>query len=210
MSGCGCSSVAAETAAQRSTLMIALALNAAMFVVEVTAGVIASSTGLIADGLDMLADASAYAVALLAIGRTAQFKARAATLSGAVLLILGAVVLLDVARRAIFGSEPEGVTMIVVAAIALAVNGTVLRLLGKYRDGEVHLRATWIFTRADVVANAAVILSGLAVLATGVRALDLVVGAGIGLYVIREAFEILGDARAARRNALAPDACARA
>jgi Co/Zn/Cd efflux system component len=149
-------------------------------------------------------------VALLAIGRTAQFKARAATLSGAVLLILGAAVLIDVARRAVFGSAPEGVTMIVVAALALAVNATVLRLLGKYRDGEVHLRATWIFTRADVVANAAVILSGVAVIATGVRALDLVVGAGIGLYVIREAFEILGEARAARRSALAPDACVEA
>jgi Co/Zn/Cd efflux system component len=72
--------------------------------------------------------------------------------------------------------------------------------LNKYREGEVHLRASWIFTRADVVANVSVIASGIAVLLTGFRALDLVVGAGIGLYVIREAFEILGDARKARRT----------
>jgi cation diffusion facilitator family transporter len=198
MAECGCSPAQPESAAQRNTLKIALALNAAMFFVEVGAGIAGNSTGLIADGLDMLADASAYAVALLAIGRSSRFKANAATVSGLILLVLGCAVLVDVVRRAISGEPPEGLLMVVVAAIALAVNATVLRLLNKYRRDEVHLRATWIFTRADVVANIAVILSGIAVLLTGYRSLDLVVGAGIGLYVIREAIEILGDARKAQ------------
>jgi len=79
--------------------------------------------------------------------------------------------------------------------LALAVNASVLRLLSKQRRDEVHIRATWIFTRADVIANGAVILSGIAVLVTGIRYFDLVVGAGIGLYVAREALEILSDAR---------------
>lgn len=72
---------------------------------------------------------------------------------------------------------------------------TVLRLLSPHREGEVHLRAAWIFTRADVIANAAVILSGLAVLLTDIRYFDLTVGAAISLYVIKEAFEILKEAR---------------
>ncbi|WP_074443559.1 cation transporter [Saliniramus fredricksonii] len=91
--------------------------------------------------------------------------------------------------------------MVFVASIALAVNATVLKLLSRYRDGEVHLRATWIFTRADLVANMAVIVSGVAVLVTEIRALDLIVGAGIGIYVIREAFEILSEARKSRAAA---------
>lgn len=201
MADCGCSPIAPETAEQRRILKLALALNAVMFVVETTAGIVGHSTGLIADGLDMLADAAAYAVALLAIGRGARFKSNAAMASGVLLLILGCAVLLDVVRRAISGEPPEGLLMVVVASIALAVNATVLKLLGRYRDGEVHLRATWIFTRADLIANMAVIVSGCAVLLTDLRALDLVVGAGIGLYVIREAFEILGDARSTRAAA---------
>lgn len=201
MADCGCGPTAAETADQRRTLWIALALNAAMFVVEVTAGLLASSAGLIADGLDMLADASAYAVGLAAVGRGARFKANAATLSGTVLLVLGIGVLVDVVRRLIAGEPPEGMVMIVVAAVALAVNATVLRLLRRHRDEGVHLRATWIFTRADVVANIAVILSGGAVLLSGVRYLDLLVGAGIGLYVVKEAVEILREAREGRRQA---------
>ncbi len=199
MAECGCSPVSTESAEQRRTLTIALVLNAAMFFVETGSGIIGHSTGLIADGLDMLADASAYAIALLAIGRGARFKANAAMASGVLLLLLGCIVLLDVVRRAISGEPPEGLLMVGVAAIALAVNATVLRLLNRYRDGEVHLRATWIFTRADLIANMAVIASGIAVLLTGIRALDLIVGAGIGLYVIREATEILSDARKARR-----------
>lgn len=198
---CGCEPTPAETAEQRRVLVIALALNATMFVAEVAAGLIANSTGLIADGLDMLADASAYAIGLVAVSRGALFKANAARLSGVLLLVLGIGVLLDVARRFLSGEPPEGSIMVVVAAIALAVNATVLRLLSKQRSQEVHLRATWIFTRADVVANAAVILSGLAVMVTGFRFVDLIVGAAIGLYVIKEAFEILGEAREAKRTA---------
>src|SRR5690606_38941686 len=124
MADCGCGPTAVETKAQQRVLWIALILNATMFVAEVTAGVIANSTGLIADGLDMLADASAYAIALAAVGRSARFKANAATLSGGLLLVLGIGVLVDVVRRIVSGEPPEGVWMLAVAAVALAVNAT--------------------------------------------------------------------------------------
>ena len=63
-------------------LYIALVLNAAMAVIGGLAGWYAQSSGLLADALDMLADAAAYTIALLAIGRSALFKIRAATISG--------------------------------------------------------------------------------------------------------------------------------
>jgi len=201
MSNCGCEPTAAETREQRNVLKIALALNASMFVAEGTAGLLANSSGLIADGLDMLADASAYAIGLAAVSRGATFKANAATLSGGLLLVLGVGVLIDVVRRTISGEPPDGYVIIAVAAVALAVNTVVLKLLSKHKDKGVHLRATWIFTRADVVANIAVILSGIVVLLSGFRHVDLVVGAGIGLYVIKEAVEILREARGAKQAA---------
>jgi Co/Zn/Cd efflux system component len=149
----------------------------------------------------MLTDACAYGIALLAIGRSSRFKANAASLTGIFLLLMGVGVLVDVVRRAISGEPPEGMWMIAVAAVAMAVNATVLRMLSRHGDPEVHLRATYICTRADVVANAAVIVSGIAVLATGWRFTDLIVGAGISVYVIKEAAEILGDARRAATSA---------
>lgn len=180
---------------ERGVLRRALGLNAAMFVVGLAAGLAADSLGLVADSLDMLADALAYGLSLAAIGRAGAFKARVARMSGTLLLLLGAGVVADVARRAWLGSDPDSGVMMATAALSLAVNAYVIRLLARFRRGEVHLRAAWLFTRADVVANLGVILSGALVLGTASRWPDLVIGLAIGGYVIREALVILGQAR---------------
>ena len=193
--GCGCRQTI-DAEGQRRVLSIALALNASMFAVGLVAGLIAQSSGLLADSLDMLADAAAYAMALCAVDRSNLFKARAARLSGGFLLLLGTGVFLDALRRGVLGSSPNSLIMGVVAAVSLAVNATVLCLLRTYRDQEAHLRATWIFTRADVVANLAVIASGGLIWLTGLHWIDAIVGAAIGVYVIKEALEILRDERA--------------
>ena len=203
MSDCGCHAEASNEA-ERRILRFALILNATMFVVGVIAGLIAQSMGLIADSLDMLADASAYGIALVAWQRSASFKAAAATLSGTLLLILGTGVLAGVVWRLLMGSHPEGGWMMSIAFIALIVNATVLRLLERFRHGEVHLRATWLFTRVDVIANLAVIISGVLVLLLHSAVPDLVIGAAIACYVLKEALSILREAKEARIAALAP------
>lgn len=200
MGDCGCEAKS-DTESQRRILRIALALNTTMFVVGLAAGLVGRSSGLIADSLDMLADAVAYAIALSAFNQGDAFKARAAKLSGALLLALGAGVLADAARRGVTGSAPESGVMIGVASLSLLVNATVLYLLGRFRDREVHVRATWIFTRVDVIANVAVIASGVIIWLTGWRFVDPIVGGGIGLYVIKEALEIMSQAREARGKA---------
>jgi cation diffusion facilitator family transporter len=196
MSGCACRDVPTG-GAQRRVLWLALGLNAAMAVIETLAGIQADSTGLLADALDMLTDAGAYAIALVAIGRSHEFKVRAAIVNGLLVLVLGVGVLAEVGRRAIYGSEPQSMWMIGVSALALVVNISVLWILRPIQQGEVHLRATWICTRADVVANAGVIISGVLVAVTGLRFADLAVASAIGAYVIKEAVEILREARVA-------------
>lgn len=200
MSDCGCHHDA-NTAQERRILKIALALNAAMAVIGGIAGWIAQSTGLLADALDMLSDAIAYAIGLVAIGRAARFKANAAWLSGSVLLVLGLGVLAEVGRRVVHGAEPASGWMIGTALLSLVVNVTVLRLLAPLKTGGVHLRATWLFTRADVVANVGVILAGGLVLWLDSPYPDFMIGTLIGLYVIKESLEILRDARRARQEA---------
>jgi len=209
MSDCGCHATAANEA-ERRTLRIALSLNAAMFVVGAIAGLVAQSMGLLADSLDMLADTCAYVIGLVAWRGSAHVKASAAQFSGTLLLLLGLGTLLGVGWRVATGSEPEGYWMIGIAFIALIVNSTVLRLLGRFRQGEVHLRAAWLFTRVDVLANLAVIVSGVLVLLLRSPVPDWIIGAAIAGYVIKEALEILREARNAKAAANAlrskPDA----
>lgn len=159
-----CSKVAVQSESERATLRIPLALNATMFVVGMAAGLWAQSSGLMADALDVLADASAYALALLAISRGAAFKRNAACWSGSPLLILGVGIVFDAVRRGLVGSEPLGLAMMAFSPASLVVNVT------------------------------AMLVSGLLVWLTGLRAADLLVGLAIGLYVAREAVEILREA----------------
>ena len=126
MTDCGCEAPEVKTAKERRVLRIALVLNAAMAVVGGLAGWIAQSTGLLADALDLLSDATAYAIALVAIGRSALFKVRAAKLSGGILLLLGVGVLVEVGRRLIYGAEPLSEWMIgtIISTYILTVTTT--------------------------------------------------------------------------------------
>lgn len=191
---CECGHASASTRAERKTLRIALLLNGAMFVVGMAAGLWAQSSGLMADALDMLTDATAYAIGLLAVTRGMRFKRYSARWTGATLMLLSVGIVADVIRRFVFGSEPLGAAMVGFSLLSLCVNITVLRMLARYREGEVHMRASWICTRADVVANVGVLASGLVVMATAWRYADLLVGVAIGIYVAKEAVEIWREA----------------
>lgn len=193
MSDCDCH-FEARDAEQRKVLLTVFALNSVMFVAELIVGIFAQSSGVIADSLDMLADALVYGVVLAAIGRAAALKQRAVWWSGVFQFGLALCILGDVVRRAVCGSEPQSGLMMGIAAVALGANAYCLSLLQQHRHGEVHMRASWIFSRSDVIANAGVILAGLLVWFTGSRWPDLIVGSAIAAVVVKGGVEIIRDA----------------
>jgi len=172
-----CCSIEVESKEQARILLMVLGINAAMFVAEFIAGVIAQSTGLIADSLDMLADATVYCVSLYAVGRSASLKNRAAMLSGVLQILLAFSVAGEILRRTTMGSDPE---------------------LAKQRDGEVHMRASWVFSKNDAIANVGVIAAGGLVLLLDEHWPDLVIGALIVFVVLRGGISILADAKRER------------
>ncbi|KHK66717.1 cytochrome C551 [Pseudomonas frederiksbergensis] len=176
---------------EAGTLKILLAINAAMFVVEMGAGLFAQSTGLIADSLDMFADAAVYGLALYAVGRSAQMQVRAAHLAGFFQIVLALGVLFEVARRFLYGSEPESMLMIGIGTVALVANVSCLWLIYGHREGGAHMKASWIFSANDVIANIGVIAAGALVAWTGSPSPDLVIGTVVGLIVLNGARRIL-------------------
>ncbi len=194
MSGCGCE-IEIRDREQRRVLIILLAINGVMFLAEFGLGILSESTALIADSLDMLADAGVYGIGLYAVGRAAEHKIRAARWSGLFQILLGLGVLADILRRAIFGSDPESWMMMAVGAVALVANVICLILIARHREGEVHMRASWIFSKNDVIANLGIILGGLLVHLLDSRYPDIVIGLAIVMLVIRGGLHILQDAR---------------
>lgn len=173
------------------TLRLLLAINGTMFFVELMLGLVAQSTGLIADSLDMFADAAVYGLALYAVGRAASMKLRAAHLAGWLQLVLALGALTEVVRRSLFGSEPESGLMMGIGLLALAANVTCLLLISRKRDYGAHMRASYIFSANDVLANMGVILAGVLVAWTGSSYPDLVIGTVIGIIVLNGARRIL-------------------
>jgi len=178
-------------AGEQSTLRIALAINAAMFLAESVSGHLADSSALIADSLDMFADAAVYGIALYGVGKAAQGQLAAARISGWLQLALAGGALSEVVRRAVAGSEPESSLMMAVAAVALVANATTMWLLARHRKGGAHMKASWIFTTNDVLANTGVIVGAVLVRVTGTAIPDLIVGAVIALVVASGALRIL-------------------
>jgi Co/Zn/Cd efflux system component len=183
---------------ERPVLIAVLVINATMFVVELVAGVVAGSLELIADSLDMLADASVYGIALAAVGGAAAARRRSARVSGWLQLGLAGLVLIEVVRRAVSGGEPVSAVMIGVGALALAANTTALLLLARHRSGGLHMRASWIFTANDTLVNLGVILAGGLVVVTGRQWPDLVIGVLIAVLVASGSWRILRMTRRPR------------
>lgn len=180
-----------DNESETKVLKILLAINAAMFVIELSLGLIAQSAGLIADSLDMFADAAVYGVSLYAVGKALNMKRRAARMSGYLQMLLALGSLFEVMRRFLFGSEPEGALMMGVATLALVANIACMALLSRHREGEVHMKASWIFSTNDVIANMGVILAGVLVGWLNTNWPDLVVGLIISFVVFRGGLRIL-------------------
>lgn len=198
MSNCGCGSDQTENL-ERKTLLALLAINAVMFFTEIILGFLAESTGLIADSLDMLADAGVYGLSLFVVGKGIARQSRAASISGVLQIVLGIGVIVEVTRRLLFGSEPESLLIIAVGTAALMANIYCLFLLSRHREAGVHMRASWIFSTNDVIANFGVIISGVLVLALDNRYPDLVIGAIISAVVVRGGLKILHEAKEANK-----------
>lgn len=177
---------------ERQVLWWVLVINLVCFFIELTYGILTNSMGLVADGLDMLADAIVYGLALWAIGASSERKRGIALGAGVLQIFLAAWGLIEVVER--FMGASDGLdfwTMILVSLIALAGNTASLLILNRSGNREAHFEASRIFTSGDIIVNVGVILSAVAVALTGTRYPDLVVGALVFLLVLRGGIRII-------------------
>ncbi len=181
---------------QTATLRIVLLVNAAMFFVELVAGLLAGSVALLADSLDMLGDALVYGFSLYVVARGPVWKARAAAAKAAVMGLFGVLVFGQLVYKLLFPQLPTVVTMGAVGALALAANGVCFALLWRHRAEDINMRSVWLCSRNDLLANVSVLLAALAVWLTLSPWPDIVVGALICAVFLRSAFLVAREARA--------------
>lgn len=209
-----CSSKAEEIAALGSTasvrrvLQIVLAINLAMFFAEFTAGLLARSTALMADSVDMLGDALVYILSLYVLGRSLRWRAGAAMVKGIIIAAFGIWVFAEVIMKIAGGVVPTASTMGLFGGIALVANLVCLGLLYRYRNRDVNMSSTFECSRNDVIANVGVIIAAVGVAAFDSFWPDVVVGTAIAALFFRSALRVLRSAWPQFRSTSATEAVA--
>lgn len=179
----------------RRILWVAVLVNAAMFLVEIGAGLQSGSASLLADAIDFLGDAANYALSLWVLAMALAWRARAALVKGVSMLAFGGLVVARVAWGAWQGVPPEPLTMGTVGVLALIANLGVAALLYAYREGDANMRGVWLCTRNDALGNVAVMIAALGVFGTGTVWPDLAVAAAMAGLAITGGWSVIRQAR---------------
>ncbi|HEX5786072.1 MAG TPA: cation transporter [Burkholderiaceae bacterium] len=179
----------------RRVLWTALALNAAMFFVELLAGAQAGSLSLLADAIDFAGDALNYGVSLAVLASALAFRAKAAAVKALSMMGFGVYVLGNALWSLWHGTPPNALTMGVVALLALAVNVGVAVMLYAFREGDANMRSVWLCSRNDAIGNVAVMLAALGVFGTGSAWPDLLVAGLMAALALNGGWAVWRQAR---------------
>ena len=179
----------------KKALWAVLIINAAMFIVEISAGVMVGSVSLQADAVDFLGDSASYAISLFVLMKSLRWRASAAMLKGISMAAFGFWIVGAVVYNALVNGTPEAGIMGSVGMMAMTANFVAALLLYKYRNGDANMRSVWLCTRNDVMGNLAVIIAASGVFATGSQWPDLAVAGLLAALALQASTEVIKQAR---------------
>jgi Co/Zn/Cd efflux system component len=179
----------------RKVLWAVLGINAVMFGVEIVAGFRADSTSLLADSLDFLGDAVNYGLSLWVLSMVLLWRARAALLKGATMLVFGVFVIGKAWWNLKSGALPVAATMGSIGTLALLANLSAAALLYAWREGDANMRSVWLCTRNDAIGNLAVLAAALGVWGSASAWPDAAVAAVMATLAISSGWQVVKLAR---------------
>jgi cobalt-zinc-cadmium efflux system protein len=159
--------------------LIGIVLNTAFVVVEAVFGFLSGSMALVADAGHNLSDVLALALAwAAAVAARRPARARytygyksstilAALANAGLLAVAIGAILFETVRRLLDPAPVEGMTMIVVAGIGIAINTATALLFLRGRHHDLNIRGAFLHMAADALVSLGVVLAGLAILWTG-------------------------------------------
>jgi cobalt-zinc-cadmium efflux system protein len=195
--------VGAETDSRR--LAIALALVLAFMVGEVVVGIMVHSLALLSDAAHMLTDAGALGVSLIVIRLVARpargdltfglkrAEILSAQASGFTLLVLAGLISYEGVSRLVSPPRPEGLPILVVALVGVAVNLAATWQLSKANRESMNVEGSFQHILTDLIAFVATAIAGAVIIATGWVRADAVAALFVAAIMLRSAYSLLRD-----------------
>lgn len=178
-------------ARQRQVLFVVLGINAATFVMMVTAAYLTGSTSLLSGGLDNFGDALTYLLSLAVVSAAPRAKAGVALFKGLLILAAAVAVGFQIGWRLLHPGVPLFAGMSLAALLNLAANLLCLRLLTPYRRGDVNMASAWECSRNDVYEGVAVLLAAFCVWAFKAGWPDLLIASALLVMFLRSSARVL-------------------
>ncbi len=184
-------------------LAVVLTLILVFLVVEVVAGILASSVALLADAGHMLVDAIALGLSLIALRLAARPAGGALTFglrrveilsaqaNGVTLLVLAGLVIYEGVRRLIDPPDVAGASVLVVAAIGALVNVGALWVLHGADRRSLNIEGSYQHVLMDLLGSIAALIAGAVILATGADRADAIAALAVAVLMLRSAWGLL-------------------
>ncbi len=187
------------------TFAIGILLNLAFVIVEAVFGFIANSVALMADAGHNLSDVLGLVVAWAGSVMARREASRrftyglkkasilAALVNSLFLLVAVGAIGAEAVRRLFDPSSTEGMTVIIVAAFGIAVNGFTAFLFSRGSRDDINIRGAFLHMTADAAVSAAVVFAGLVILLTGQMWVDPVMSLAVAVVILWSSFGLLKE-----------------
>lgn len=186
-------------------LLIAFVLTSTFLVAEVIGGLVTGSLALLSDAAHMLTDASALAIALIAIQiakRAAdsrrtfgyhRFEILAASFNAIMLFFVAMYILYEAYRRFKSPIEIQSMGMLIIASLGLIINLISMKLLSSGKDASLNIKGAYLEVWSDMLGSVGVIAGALIIRFTGWTWVDSVIAVGIGFWVLPRTWILLRE-----------------
>ncbi len=194
-----------HTPATGKHLVIAIILNAIIFIVEFVGGILTNSLALISDSLHNLSDFFALILSYVAL-RMVQWKSNSeksygyvrveifvAFINATALVLIGMYIIYQGIQRFAHPEPVAGGWMLIIAIVGFAVNTVATLLLKTHAHRDLNMKSAYLHLLTDAVESLAVVVVSGIIAWKDWRVLDPVVSIGIGLFIIRSAWSIVGE-----------------
>ena len=187
---------------------IGIAFNGGFVLVEIVYGLLANSTALLADAGHNLSDVLGLVAAWVAAVLSRRpptprltyglrnTSILAALLNAVLLLIASGAIILEAVQRLLQPEPVATITVMVVAAIGIAINGSTAALFARGRDSDINIRGAYLHMAADAAISAGVVIAGALIMLTGWLWLDPLVSLAIVAAIVVGTWGLLRDSTA--------------
>ena len=187
-------------------LMATMILNFIITIAEIIGGVVSGSLSLISDALHNFSDGISVIISYIAIKlkykkhsyrHTFGLKRAeilAAVINSSVLIVISIYLFWEAYERLMDPQPIKGGLMMIVAAIGLIANVIGVLLLERDSHESINIKSAYLHLFSDAVSSLGVLIGGFAIYKFNIYWIDPVLTVLIGLYIIKESIEIMGQA----------------